>query len=96
VLERAGELKLPAETKRLLVRLSPATIDRLLRTHRYRRPRCRAKPRTKLWQAIPIRSEASGDGARPGFLEMDLVAHCGESTAGELLHTLNAVDLATG
>lgn len=33
---------------------------------------------------------------RPGFLELDLVAHCGESVAGEYIHTLNAVDVATG
>ncbi len=43
-----------------------------------------------------MRTFADWDDARPGFLEMDLVAHCGPTTAGEYLHTLNAVDMATG
>ena len=33
---------------------------------------------------------------RPGFVEMDLVAHCGETTAGVYLNTLCVVDIATG
>jgi len=33
---------------------------------------------------------------RPGFVEIDLVAHCGTSTAGHYLNTLNMVDVATG
>jgi len=98
VLKREGELKLPPETERLLVQMSPATIDRLLRTHRLRRPRsrCTTKPGTLLKHKIPVRTFADWDDAHPGFLELDLVAHCGESTAGEYLHTLNAVDVATG
>ncbi len=31
-----------------------------------------------------------------GFVEIDLVAHCGQSTAGEYINTLTAVDVATG
>lgn len=98
VLEREGELRLPPDTERLLVRMSPATIDRLLRKSRYRRPRCSTKPGTLLKHAIPIRTCADWDedGKSPGFLELDLVAHGGESAAGEYLHTLNAVDIATG
>lgn len=33
---------------------------------------------------------------RPGFLEIDLVAHCGESTEGFYLTTLSTVEVATG
>lgn len=98
VLEREGELKLPPDTKRLLVRMSAATIDRLLRTHRPKglRGRCTTKPGSLLKEKIPVRTFADWNDARPGFLEMDLVAHCGQTTAGEYLHTLNAVDVATG
>ena len=39
VLDRKGELKLPPEVKELLVQISPATIDRLLKTHRPTQPR---------------------------------------------------------
>jgi len=51
-----------------------------------------------LWekQAIPVRTFADWDDARPGFVEMDLVAHCGDSTHGEYLNTLNVVDVFTG
>jgi len=98
VLEREGELKLSAETKQLLVRMSPATIDRLLQTHRPKGPRgrCTTKPGSLLKEKIPVRTFADWDNARPGFLESDLIAHCGQSVAGEYRHTLNAVDVATG
>ncbi len=35
-------------------------------------------------------------GGKPGFLEVDLVAHCGDSSEGFYLTTLSAVDVATG
>jgi len=98
VLERAGELRLSEETKRLLFTMSRATIDRLLRSRRYQRPhgRCTTKPGTLLKQSIPVRTFADWDDARPGFVEMDLVAHCGGSTRGEYIHTLDTVDVTTG
>lgn len=34
--------------------------------------------------------------SKPGFIEVDLVAHCGESTEGFYLNTLCAVDVASG
>jgi hypothetical protein len=45
---------------------------------------------------VPIRTYTPWDEQQPGFLEIDLVAHCGESTAGTYLCTLNCVDVATG
>ena len=33
---------------------------------------------------------------RPGFVEIDLVAHCGEHLDGSFLYTLTLTDLATG
>jgi hypothetical protein len=97
VLKREGELNIRPETERLLLRLSPATIDRLLKTHRPKplRGRGTTKPGTLLKGQIPVRTFADWDDARPGFLEVDLVAHCGESTKGEYLHTLTAVDIDT-
>jgi len=97
VLKREGELTVRPETEKLLVRLSPATIDRLLNTHRPEplRGRSTTKPGTLLKGQIPVRTFADWDDARPGFLEVDLVAHCGESTKGEYLHTLTAVDIDT-
>jgi len=52
-------------------------------------------PSTWLKQQIPIRTFTEWDDARPGFLEVDLVAHCGSSTQGFYLCTLCAVDIAS-
>ena len=43
-----------------------------------------------------MRTFSDWDEACPGFLEVDLVAHCGESTEGFYLTTLTAVDIHTG
>jgi hypothetical protein len=97
-LERHGELVLDAETRRLLLRISPATADRLLKRARERsRPHglSTTKPGTLLKHAIPIRTFADWDDAKPGFTEVDLVAHCGATTRGEYLNSLNMVDVKT-
>src|SRR5437899_809202 len=52
-------------------------------------------PSTWLKPQIPIRTFTDWDDARPGFCQVDLVAHCGGSTKGFSLHTLCAVDVAT-
>jgi hypothetical protein len=99
VLERQGELRLEAETKGLLLALSPATADRLLRAERQRiKPHGlgTTKPGTLLKDSIPIRTFADWDDVRPGFEEVDLVAHCGDSTQGEYVHSLTLTDVATG
>ena len=99
VLERQGEWRLEAETKRLLLALSPATADRLLHVERQRtKPHGlgTTKPGTLLKASIPIRTFADWDDVRPGFGEVDLVAHCGESTQGEYVHSLTLTDVATG
>jgi hypothetical protein len=54
------------------------------------------KAGTLLKRQIAIRTFADWTDARPGFLEMDLVAHCGWSGAGQFLYTLSMVDVATG
>jgi len=99
VLERHGELALAPEGKAQLLRVSASTVDRLLRPYRQqaRGPALSTtKPGTLLKAAIPIRTFSEWDERRPGFLELDLVAHCGESTEGFYLNTLSAVDIATG
>jgi hypothetical protein len=53
------------------------------------------RPGTSLKHEIPIRTFTDWDDARPGFLEIDLVAHCGSSTLGQYLCTLCAVDIVT-
>jgi hypothetical protein len=98
-MEQHGELEIPPEVREQLCRMSQATMDRLLRPYRHwgqRRPFSTTKPGSLLKAAIPIRTFTDWDDKRPGFLEVDLVAHCGESVEGFYLNTLTAVDVATG
>jgi len=85
VLRRHGERTMSAEIEAQLCRMSPATIDRLLRLWRGlggRRPFTTTKPGSLLKGYIPIRTFADWQEDCPGFLEVDLVAHCGESSEG--------------
>lgn len=98
VLERQNELSLSAETKGLLLSISCATIDRCLGPVRFEHPHglSTTKPGTLLKKAIPVRTYTPWEDEKPGFVEIDLVAHCGETTEGQYLNTLTATDLATG
>jgi hypothetical protein len=79
--------------------MSPATIDRLLWPWRCLGGRywfSTTKPGSLLKRSILIRTFADWQDSGSGFLGVDLVAHCGESTEGFYLTTLCAVDVATG
>jgi hypothetical protein len=92
------ELDLPPAIDKLLRQASRPTLARLLAPARAEYPRRGAsvtRPGTLLKHEIPIRTFTEWDDARPGFLEIDLVAHCGSSTEGFYLHTLCAVDITT-
>ncbi len=97
-LERHEELKLDEETKTLLLAVSPATIDRLLQPYKAsrRRGQSSTKPGGLLKSQIPVRTFADWDDNQTGFVEIDLVAHCGETMAGQFVHSLTATDVATG
>ncbi len=98
VLERCGVLQLSGETRQLLLRMSSASMDRCLHAVRIQSPHGlpTTKPGSLLKKAIPVRTFADWDEDRPGFLEIDLVAHCGETTAGQFLNTLTCTDICTG
>jgi hypothetical protein len=98
VLERCGELTLSTETKDLLLRMSRSSIDRCLAPARFNKPHglSTTKPGTLLKKNIPVRTFTDWNEDKPGFMEVDLVAHCGESTAGQFLNTLTCTDLCTG
>jgi hypothetical protein len=88
-----------AEVAAELCQISPSTIDRVLRPWRQvggRRPFSTTKSGSLLKSSIPIRTFADWQEDRPGFLEADLVAHCGESVEGFYLNTLTTVDIASG
>lgn len=99
ILERCHELSLSPEIKQLLLSMSPATIDRCLQRARFTHPQhglSTTKPGYLLKKAIPVRTFTPWEDEFPGFLEIDLVAHCGQTTDGTYLNTLTATDLATG
>ncbi len=89
---------LSLEQAKTLLKISPATIDRILKDTRVkykRRGRPTTKPGTLLKKHIPIKTE-QWDENRPGFLGADTVAHCGDSVEGMYVSIVNFVDIATG
>lgn len=81
-----------------LLNISPATIDRLMQPWRARytkRGLSTTKPGTILKKHIPVKTK-QWDETKPGFLEADTVAHCGDTVAGMFVYTINCVDIATG
>lgn len=99
VLRKHGELRIEAGTEDQLCLMSSSTIDRLLKPYRQqggRKSRTTTRAGSLLKSAIPVRTFADWEENRPGFMEVDLVAHCGESTEGFYLTTLSAVDVASG
>ena len=98
VLERCQEITLSKETKERLLKISSASIDRCLRPVRIKSPHGlgTTKPGSLLKKLIAVRTFTEWDEERPGFLEIDLVAHCGNTTEGQFLNTLTCPDLCTG
>jgi hypothetical protein len=97
-LVQGGELGVPPEVDKLLRQASAATLGRLLAPARATWPARGAtttRPSSWLRSEIPLRTFAEWDDVQPGFLEIDLVAHCGTTTEGFYLCTLCAVDIAT-
>jgi hypothetical protein len=98
-LKRHQEINLTEQEESLLLSVRSATIDRLLghaRAGLVPKGRSTTKPGTLLKHQIPIRTFADWNEDEPGFLEIDLVAHCGDNTRNEYVNTLDMTDVATG
>lgn len=88
---------LDLDVVKALLKISAPTIDRLLKPTRvkYRgRGRTTTKPGTLLRKQIPIKTN-QWDETKPGFLEADSIAHCGDSLLGDFVYTLDFVDIAS-
>jgi hypothetical protein len=98
VLERCKEIELSKDTKELLLKISSASIDRCLRPVRIKSPHglSTTKPGSLLKKSIAVHTHTKWSEEQPGFMEIDLVAHCGNSTEGQFLNTLTATDICTG
>lgn len=80
-----------------LCAISPATIDRLMKSNRPKSKKLglsTTKPGSILKKHIPIATNQWNE-KRPGYIEADTVAHCGSSTMGSFVYTINCVDIAT-
>jgi len=89
------ERKLPGEVRDKLLEASGRTLDRLLEPLRVQGAgRCLTRPGTLLRHQIPIRGSVWEEG-KAGWLEVDTVALCGGSVAGEFVWMVDGVDYAT-
>jgi hypothetical protein len=99
-LERHDEIRLSADQRAALVKISPATIDRLLhsvrRQHRRHGLATTSRSLVALRAQVPLRTFTEWANVAPGHLQADLLAHCGESMHGFYLASLLAVDVPTG
>ena len=90
--------RMTPQMEKQLLGISARQIDRRLKAKKSERKR-RIYGRTKpgaLWKhPIPVKTD-SWDGSDPGFSEIDLVAHGGNSGDGEFAHTLNLTDIPSG
>jgi hypothetical protein len=82
-----------------LEQVSAKTIDRLLSREKHvrglRRSRNPGLQRLH-YERVPVKVASDWDTNEIGNLQIDFVAHCGRSTGGEYIHTLSAVDIASG
>jgi hypothetical protein len=88
---------LPSLEKHLLS-ISPRQIDRRFHPHKRklrRRIYGRTKPGRWLKHQIPLRLD-KWNIRQPGYVEVDLVSHSGNSATGEFLYSLNVTDIHTG
>jgi hypothetical protein len=98
-LEAEEALQVDPAVRARLLGMSAASIDRHLRPFRLlRRPSglSTTKPGSLLKAQVPVHTYTPWDEQRPGFVEIDLVAHCGTTTAGFYLNSLTVTDVATG
>jgi len=87
-----------AAVERQLLRISARQMDRRLQAKKQaqrRRLYGRTRPGALLKHQIPIKTD-SWDVKAPGFAEIDLVSHSGNSGAGEFAQSLNVTDVHSG
>lgn len=93
------EFHITPEMKRLLLSVSPATVDRKLREDKKKlalKGKQGTKPGNLLKKQIPVRTYYADVDKKPGFFEVDTVHHCGMSDSGEFCLTLSATDVYSG
>jgi len=93
-----GEIVVTPEVRTKLLKISLGTVKKVLQKTKHRsliKIGGTTRPGSILKSQIAIRYEPWSE-VDPGFLEMDTVAHCGETVAGEFVYSLNLVDISSG
>src|SRR5881396_2684002 len=89
------ERRMPGEVREKLLLTNGQTLDQLLAPLRgHGAGRSLTRPGTLLRQQIPIRGSMWEEG-KAGWMEVDTVALCGGSVAGEFVWMVDGVDYAT-
>lgn len=86
----------PQERDQLLS-ISPAQIDRRLKSKKLwvkKKVYGSTKPGVLLKHQIPVKTD-SWNIRTPGYVETDLVSHCGGSASGDFAYTVNWTDILT-
>jgi len=94
-----GQLDLAPAVQGLLLRMSPATCDRLLQDVRRKEEpweHPHPRPGMLLLRQVPVQTAAEWDPPRPGFVAVDLVTHEGSVAGGEEACTLDVTDARAG
>jgi hypothetical protein len=97
-MERHGHLQLEEGIRTQLLAMSASTIDRQLHLvrERARGGRKRSSATNRVRKIVAVRTFADWEQPlRPGFMEMDLVTHCGPRAEGSFVHTLVLTDVAS-
>jgi len=91
--------RITPEVRALLLSVSPATIDRVLKAEKKKlalKGKNGTKPGKLIKKQIPIRTYYTNTDKKPGFFEVDTLYHCGATELGEFCLTLTATDVFSG
>lgn len=98
-LRELGEIEVTDEVAQKLKTLGSATIDRKLKHQRevlhLLRSKGGPKPGSLLKQKIPIKL-TDWDTSELGYVEVDLVVHCGSFALGEHINTVSSTEISSG
>ena len=97
-MERHKHIELDPTVRQRLLKISAATIDRLLvevrkKAHPHKNKR---RSKKKVSKQLPIHTFADWNDPAPGNLEIDFVAHSGGSMSGSIIYTLVGTDICSG
>jgi hypothetical protein len=97
-LRKLGEIRCSDAVAGQLQKISPSTVDRLLRREKQVRQLRRTRnPNVQrlIYQKVPVKVAAEWDTSEIGNVQVDFVGHGGRSTGGDYIHTISTVDIAT-